>query len=212
LGLSADVARIFYSCNPTRSNLVKSWHFFPFFPFTIEEMISLWGAHLELKQKQIYELSQTLGGNCFLLFVPTLPTDLAYFYTRRLLAGYLFKSDGSCSATTTTTTTNLSSALSYSFTSSTASLASCQSLNHLNQAQCFRHFDAVMISFTRNENVKKYLSGLGTALVIGFSEHDSNLFCTCHDSRYSMKAVGMTTTSTRTCFESVSLRSTTPLV
>ena len=73
------------------------------------------------------------------------------------------------------------------------------------QLECFRHFDKTLFSLIKKEKVKKFMEGVGTAIVLGYSEVGCELFVTCHDSRYSSKEVGMTSTTTKTAYASWTL-------
>ncbi len=206
LEVTSDVAKLHYACNPSRSSLVSQCNTFCFFPFVLDEMASLWTEHLILKQSHFFDSSKGLGGHCFLLYEPSLPSDLSLFYMKHMMMGTVFRPDGTSSCPLFSSSSSL-------FTSSVDLMqwVNSQQNLHFNQLICFRHFDAALFALTRNETVKKFMAGIGTALVIGFNEYESSLFITCHDSRYSQKAVGRTSTSTRYGFAKVSLRSLNPI-
>ena len=73
------------------------------------------------------------------------------------------------------------------------------------QLECFRHFDKTLYHLIKKEEVKRFIKGVGTAIVVGYTEVGSELFVSCHDSRYSSKEVGMTTTMTKRAYASWTL-------
>ena len=198
--MSADVATLLYSCSPARSTLVSQRNTFCFFPFVLDELAALWTEHLNIKQTHFFETSKVMGGHCFLLYEPSLPSELSLYYTKQMMMGCFFKPDGTFTPAPPLPSSPSPSPLDVLHWTST------QTHIYFNQLTCFRHFDAALFTLTRSESIKKFLSGIGTAFVIGFNEAEASLFITGHDSRYSQKAVGRTTTSTRYGFAKISLR------